>query len=109
MSKVSADPSLPAIVDSTSASLEKFKYRLTLIFREHASQLNSLSEGRVGAVTNATTAAPTTGTYAQGDFVRNSTPSELGAAASKYIIHGWQCTVSGTPGTWVQCRYLTGN
>lgn len=109
MSKVSADPRLPAVIDSSGASLEKFKYQLTLILREHASQLNALSEGRVGAVTNATIAAPTTGTWAQGDFVRNSTPSELGSASSKYIIHGWQCTVSGTPGTWLQCRFLTGN
>lgn len=77
--------------------------------REHASQVNNLTEGRVSAVTNATTAAPTTGEHAQGDFVRNSTPTELGAASSKYVIFGWVCVASGTPGTWVQCRYLTGN
>lgn len=77
--------------------------------RDAAMQLNNLSEGRLSAVNNATTAAPTTGTYAQGDFVLNSEPSELGVAGSKYIIHGWRCTVSGTPGTWVECRYLTGS
>lgn len=107
--KVSADPRLPAVIDLSVSSMERFRSQLTLILREYASQLNSLSEGRGGAVTNATIAAPTTGAWAVGDFVRNSTPSELGSAASKYIIHGWQCTVSGTPGTWVQCRYLTGN
>lgn len=77
--------------------------------REHAAQVNNLTEGRVSAVTNATAAAPTAGANAQGDFVRNSAPTELGAASSKYVIFGWVCVASGTPGTWVQCRYLTGN
>lgn len=77
--------------------------------REHATQVNQLTEGRISAVTNATTAAPTTGPNQQGDFVKNSAPTELGTAGSKYIIHGWQCVASGTPGTWVPCRYLTGN
>lgn len=77
--------------------------------REHALQLNALSEGRMAAYYQALAAAPTGGTYAIGDFVMNSSPSELGTAGSKYIIHGWRCTVSGTPGTWVQCRFLTGN
>lgn len=61
------------------------------------------------ATYNATTAAPATGSWARGDFIPNSAPAELGAALSKYVIRGWICTASGTPGTWVQCRYLTGN
>lgn len=77
--------------------------------REHATKVNGLAEGRVESVTNAYTAAPTTGTHAKGDFVLNSEPTELGSASSKYIIHGWRCTVGGEPGTWVQCRFLTGN
>lgn len=77
--------------------------------REHATQVNQMTEGRQAAFYQARTAAPTTDTWAQGDFVLNSAPTELGAASSKYIIHGWRCTVSGTPGTWVQCRFLTGN
>lgn len=77
--------------------------------REHAIQVNNLTEGRITAVTNATTAAPTTGPNKQGDFVRNSAPTELGSASSKYVIFGWVCVASGTPGTWVQCRFLTGN
>ena len=40
------------------------------------------------------TAAPTTGTWAQGDYVRNSSPA-VGQPK------GWICTVAGTPGTWV--------
>ncbi len=78
-------------------------------FREVAQQVNSMAEGRQAAFYAAMTAAPTTGTNAKGDFVLNSNPTELGSPGSKYLIHGWRCTVGGTPGTWVQCRFLTGN
>ena len=77
--------------------------------REVAAQINALSEGRAVALYQSASSAPTTGTYAQGDFVTNNTPTELGTAGSKYVIRGWICTVGGTPGTWVQCRNLTGN
>ena len=55
------------------------------------------------------TAAPTSGTWAQSNFVRNSAPSEIGTGGSKYVVIGWSCIASGTPGTWVACRCLTGN
>lgn len=61
------------------------------------------------AAYNALTAAPTTDTWALGDFVRNSAPSELGAPGAKYVIYGWINVVAGTPGTWVPARFLTGN
>ncbi len=77
--------------------------------REHAMQVNSMAEGRLVGTYNAQTAAPTTGTHAKGDFVRNSAPSEAGVALSKYVVYGYLCTVGGTPGTWVECRFLTGN
>ena len=38
-------------------------------------------------------AAPTTGTWAQGDVVIDNTPSSGGNI-------GWVCTTAGTPGTW---------
>jgi len=79
------------------------------LMRDIANQVNFLSEGRIAAHYAATTAAPTTGTYTQGDFVKNSEPAELGTAASKYFIDGWVCVSSGTPGTWVEKRCLTGN
>lgn len=41
------------------------------------------------------TAAPTTGTYVQGDIVWNEAPTN---AAGQAI--GWVCVVGGTPGTW---------
>lgn len=74
-----------------------------------ASQINQLSEGRLAARYNAATAAPTTETWQQGDFITNSAPTEQGAATAKYVILGWVCIASGTPGTWVECRTLTGN
>lgn len=69
--------------------------RLTDLLKAIGQQVNGLSEGRISARHQAATAAPTTGTYAQGDFVTNSAPS--GAAP----VIGWVCTVGGTPGTWV--------
>jgi hypothetical protein len=80
----------------------------TRFYKDIAQQVNALSEGRLMAFYTALTAVPTTGTWNRGDFVINSQPSELGTAGSKYVIHGWQCVTAGTPGTWVQCRFLTG-
>ena len=74
-----------------------------------AHQLNALSEGLVSASYTALTSVPTSGTWSQGDFVRNKTPVEAGTAASKYVVIGWICVASGTPGTWLQSRVLTGN
>ncbi len=77
-------------------------------FREHANQVNALSEGRIFASYNAHPAAPTTGAYTVGDIVRNSAPTELGTAGSKYVIFGWMCN-SASPLTFLQLRFLTGN
>ena len=82
---------------------------LALLHKKIAEQVNALSEGRIVARYNAATAAPTTGTYALGDEIKNSAPSELGTTPNKYVIDGWKCVVGGTPGTWVQMRFLTGN
>lgn len=92
-----------------SANLADLRRDIIREWRSIAEQVNRTSEGQISGATNATTAAPTAGDYAQGDFVRNSAPSELGAVASKYVITGWICTVSGNPGTWLECRTLTGN
>jgi hypothetical protein len=82
---------------------------LLSLLREITNQLNLLSEGFLQAATNAGSAAPTTGSYRQGDFVRHSAPSEAGGAGSKYVIVGFICTASGSPGTWKEMRVLTGN
>ena len=96
--RLTTDPRLP------SEALE-----LVRLLRDITSQINAISEGQQYAFHAALTAAPTAGDYAVGDFVLNSAPAELGTAGSKYVIHGWRCTVAGTPGTWVECRFLTGS
>ena len=83
--------------------------QLADMFREIETQVNQLSEGYLTARYTAKAAAPTTGTWRQGDVVYNNAPAEAGTAGGKYVVTGWICTVSGTPGTWVQSRALTGN
>ena len=78
-------------------------------YREVAQQVNGLSEGKISARYQAATSAPTTGTFAQGDFVTNSAPTELGTTPNKYVVTGFLCVSAGSPGTWVQMRALTGN
>lgn len=91
------------------AEPSQMERKLTDLFRAVNNQVNKLTEGTVSAVHSASTAAPTTGSYSQGDFVRNSTTAEAGTAGSKFVTLGWVCTVSGTPGTFLPCRVLTGN
>lgn len=58
------------------------------------------------------TARPSSGTYEVGDFVRNTAPVVLGAAASQYVIFGWMRMTDGSTHVlntdWVECRTLTG-
>lgn len=91
------------------ADKSQMERKLTDLFRATNFQVNQLTEGIVSAVHSASPTVPTAGNYAQGDFVRNSAPSELGTAGAKYVVLGWVCTVGGTPGTLLACRALTGN
>ena len=89
-----------------------FEYQRGKIYdllRDIQDQVNALSEGYIVAAYTAQTAAPTTGSWNKGDFIRNSNPSEAGTAGSKYVVIGWICTAAGSPGTWLQARTLTGN
>jgi hypothetical protein len=79
------------------------------LLRDITNQVNAITEGQAYAFHGAMTAAPTTGTWNQGDMVKNSTPAEQGTAGSKYVVTHFICVASGTPGTWVSCRALTGN
>lgn len=78
------------------------------LLRDVENKVNGLAEGRITASHNAYTAPPTTGLHLEGDYVRNSSPAVAGSGGSQYVIVGWICTVSGEPGTWVECRTLTG-
>ena len=103
-------PPNPGLPTTNSPQYENIlRIKLNDLLRKIAQQLNQLTDGRVNAITNASTALPTTGEYKQGDFVRNSAPAELGLSGSKYVLYGWICVVSGEPGTWKECRFLTGN
>lgn len=100
MSKVAVDSRVPTLYD---------RGKITELLREMQLQINAVSEEGISAFYRASTAAPTSGSWKQGDYMRNSAPTELGGAGSKYTIAGWRCVVSGSPGTWVQVRDLTGN
>jgi hypothetical protein len=81
--------------------------RLVELLTRSNEQVNGLTEGRIALNHAAVTAAPTTGTWTQGDRLKNSAPVEAGSPA--YVIDGWVCVASGTPGTWLEQRTLTGN
>lgn len=99
---------LPTSGYRLGASVAEVTRNLGLLLGQFAIQVNAASEERIAGAYNALTAPPTKGLYAQGDYIRNSAPTELGAAGSKYVVRGWICTAGGEPGTWVQDRGLTG-
>jgi len=83
--------------------------RIEELFQQIVEQVSLLSEGKQASYYQARTSAPTTGSWARGDWVKNSAPTESGGAGSRYMIFGWLCVTSGTPGTWREMRVLTGN
>ena len=93
-------------------NLEQFVHQeydrgmMTEMVRQIEDAINRLSSGSIYQNYNATTAAPTgtTVSHSVGDFVKNSIPTELGTAGSKYLILGWECVASGTPGTFREAR-----
>ena len=101
MSKIASDPRLPIVKDE---KLRQLNERLYELFRNisiaHNGSFMWDTEG---------TAAPSTGTWSVSQKCKNTSPSETGTAGSKYVVTGWICTVSGTPGTWLDMRTLTGN
>jgi hypothetical protein len=102
MSRLTNDARLPP-----NGDMQALVKRLYELNRDMANQVNALSEGSIRASTNAATAAPNTGIYTPGDFVRNSAPAELGDSGSKYVVEGWLCTAA--PLTFIQKRFFTGN
>lgn len=103
MNRLNTDARLPQ-----GGDMPTLLRRLAELQRENAALVNALAEGRMAGAVNAASAAPTSGAYAVGDFVRNSAPSEQGAAGSKYVIEGWVC-VTASPLAFVQKRFLTGS
>lgn len=103
MNRLNTDARLPQ-----NGDIPSLIRRLAELQRENAALVNALAEGRMAGSVNAATAAPTSGVYAVGDFVRNSAPSEAGTAGSKYVLTGWLC-VTASPLAFVPQRVLTGN
>lgn len=85
-----------AVDQRLPADAERLAQRLTDLLTQIARQVNGVTEGGISAIHSARIAAPTTGTWAQGDFVRNSAPVD----SSGTTVIGWLCVASGTPGTW---------
>lgn len=80
------------------------------VVRAIEKQVNAISEGSAVAVYNANTVAPSGSavTYGVGDVIKNSNATVLGTAGSQYVITQFICVAAGSPGTWVECRTLTG-
>lgn len=70
------------------------------------SKLNSLASGRLSPRDSGLTSAPTTGDYAKGDVAWHTSPTATGSP--EYVVVGWICVASGSPGTWKEMRVLTG-
>jgi len=100
-------PQLPPAPDKDQFGKD-LVFKVKQILTSITNQVNSLTEGAVSAITNATTQAPTAGSYQQGDFIRNKQPTVLGSAGAHYIVTGWTCVQAGTPGVWVETRSPTG-
>lgn len=92
----------------SNATERKYIEQLNEDLRTLYGQIAALSRGSVSGH-DARESAPAGGTWQQGDFVRKFSPTEQGTSGSKYIVTGWSCVASGSPGTWVECRVLTGN
>lgn len=104
------NPILPVPNEPDDSYDQRMRFRVERELQDIKSKNKNVFENRLSAYSSAV-AAPT-GTankYAQGDIVRNSAPVEAGAGGSKYVVFGFLCVASGTPGTWVQMRVLTGN
>lgn len=67
--------------------------RMIEILMALQTQVNLLAEGRTTAYHGSRAAAPTTGPWSRGDWVKNSEPSASGN-------FGWVCVTGGEPGTW---------
>ncbi len=105
--RLEENPQLPQNPDTDYA--RNLNFVLSRLLRNIASKVNGIGDGRIVGSDLVAAVIPTTGTYAQGDFIRNSAPVEAGTAGSKFVLVGWIVTVGGTPGTLLPCRYLTGN
>lgn len=104
--KLDPQPNIPA-------DAEGMRRRLSDLIKRTNEKVNALIEGRASALYAAQSSYPTTGTWAVGDYIHNSAPTEAGSASSKYIVYGWKRLTNGSSNVlntdWFQDRRLTGN
>jgi hypothetical protein len=104
--RLDQQPNIPAEADG-------MRRRVSDLIKRTNEQLNGLTEGRMSANHAARTSVPTTGTWAVGDYVHKSNPSEAGTTPNKYIVHGWKRLTNGSANVlntdWFEDRRLTGN
>ena len=74
MSVRPTDPQFPGFPDTHYTA--NLVFQLKRLLSVLTNRVNGLADGRLSSIDNAATAAPTTGTWAQGDFIRNSAPVE---------------------------------
>lgn len=106
------DPILPVNPDTEYA--KQLHKKLLDFFRPLVTKVNGLATGAIThSADNGATVMPTSGTWKKGDFVVNTSPAELGAAASKYVVIGWIRLTDGAANVanvdWVATRCPTGN
>lgn len=94
------------------SDLDGLRYSLSQEWPRMAGAVNALAEGRISGV-NGYSSVPTSGSWAIGDFVRNSAPVEAGISPNKYVVLGWIRITDGSNNVlntdWLECRALTGN
>lgn len=100
--KLPENPQLPAQPDT--AYLQDLVFKVQQIIRQQNQQINAVSEGRITAVTNASTVPPPDGTGNPGDFVAKQGAVASGPVGAQYVAIGWRCVATGsTPATqWVE-------
>jgi hypothetical protein len=86
---------------------------LTEYLRRLSRKVDEMAYGRIAEMDSAAPTPPVAGTWARGDFVRNSQPTQLGTAGSRYIVLGWSRLTNGSANAlntdWFEVRALTGN
>jgi hypothetical protein len=109
MSKL-GDPILP--INPESDYDGQLNRKLYDFFRQLVNKINGLAAGSFNALDNTSTAVPTTGTYAVGDFVVKTVPVVAGVATQQYVIRGWLRITNGPAHVlntdWVEQRVSTG-
>ena len=104
-------PHVPKPPRDSDPYLHALHYSMSQHLRDIAEQMNKLSEGRQDAHYNEHTAAPTTGVYALGDFVRHGSAHETGSVGDKHTFAGFQCVSEGSASaaSFVEVHWSTGN